>query len=245
MRLTVLTMFIFTLFFSAVVFGEQQQTLVLNTAYSAPITSADKTGFLDLIYKDLSRRLGINIIINYLPAERALKNANSGIDDGDIGRIVNINATGEYPNLVRVPEHIMQLQIMVFTSKPNVVVKTPEDLRPYDVGIITGWKIAERNTTKAHSITKVEEVKQLFTMLEKGRIDIALIERMIGMKLLKDSGIKNVRMSSTPLIEEHFYLYLNKKHKALVPKFVDAIKAMKADGTYERIFFETIGCYTF
>ncbi len=31
------------------------------------------------------------------------------------------------------------------------------------------------------------------------------------------------------------YLYLHKKHQALVPRLAQALKDMKADGTYNRI----------
>ncbi len=40
------------------VFG-QTRKLVLNTAFSSPITSPDKTGFLDLLYRELFNRLNI------------------------------------------------------------------------------------------------------------------------------------------------------------------------------------------
>ncbi|MBF0466193.1 MAG: transporter substrate-binding domain-containing protein [Nitrospirae bacterium] len=223
--------------------AQQKQTLILNSSFRTTLTSPDKTGFLDLIYKELAKRMGIEIIIQYLPSERAIKNADRGIEDGDICRIYAINAKGEYPNLVRVPEKIMQFQMMIFTNKSDVVVNEPKDLQPYDVGIVTGWKILERNTTMAHSVVSVEKGEQLFTMLGKKRIDIAIIERMIGMKLMKDSGVKNARMLSTPFLSGYWYPYLNKKHEALVPKFAEAIKAIKEDGTYERIQTEVLTRY--
>ena len=58
--------------------------LVLNTSYTTPITAPDKSGVLDLFYKELFKRLGGEFEIQYLPAERALTNANKGIDDGDV-----------------------------------------------------------------------------------------------------------------------------------------------------------------
>jgi polar amino acid transport system substrate-binding protein len=36
------------------------------------------------------------------------------------------------------------------------------------------------------------------------------------------------------------YLYLNKKHEALVPQIAQALREMKADGTYNKIMFSII-----
>ncbi|MGK5091799.1 transporter substrate-binding domain-containing protein [Deltaproteobacteria bacterium TL4] len=228
---------------STLIFAEIPQKLVLNTSYYAPITSPDHTGVLDILYQELSKRMGIAIEIQYLPAERALKNANSGLDDGDVCRILQLNATGNYPDLIRVPEQIMQFQMMVFTLDQKMEVTKPEDLKPYDVGIVTGWKILERNTTQARSAIQVEEGAQLFTLLEKKRINLAIIERMIGLKLLKDSGLKDVVILKTPFLQGDWYLYLHKKHQALVPMIVEKVQEMKKDGTYQKIFSEVLQRY--
>ena len=39
------------------------------------------------------------------------------------------------------------------------------------------------------------------------------------------------------------YIYMNKKHKDLVPKITQALEAMKQDGTYQKIKYQTLPEY--
>ena len=137
----------------------------------------------------------------------------------------------------------MRFQMGVFTRKASFTVAGPDSLKPYDVGIITGWKILERNSTQARSVSRVENGEQLFTMLDKGHIDVAILERMQGVMLIKQLGLRSVHLLQPPFLEGDWYLYLNKKHAALVPVITAELKKMKQDGTHKRIFDSVLGRY--
>lgn len=122
--------------------AQAEKTLVINTAYSEPLTSADHTGALDLFYHELGKRLGIKIEIQALPAERSLVNANSGVDDGDVSRVVGMEKI--YPDLIRVPEAVMHFELVAFSRKENFKVINADSFKPYSVAIVTGWKILEK-----------------------------------------------------------------------------------------------------
>jgi polar amino acid transport system substrate-binding protein len=227
--------FLILIFLSGTAFA-QPAKIVLNTSYSAPITSPDKTGFLDLLYVELFGRLGIDFEIQALPAERCLQNANAGIDDGDVCRIADL--VNVYTNFVRSSEPVMQYNHAVFSKTKKFEVKGPESLLPYSVGIVTGWKIVERNTKDAPSRFMVDSADQLFRMLDEDRIDIAVIEQMVGLETVSRLGIKGVRVLSPPLLSGDWFLYLHKKHADLITKVDSEIRKMKKDGTYERIWYQ-------
>lgn len=208
--------------------------LVLNNSYLPPISAPDGSGVLDAFYRELSRRLGIQIEIQQLPAERSLTNANNGIDDGDVCRIAGLEKN--YPNMIAVPEVVMRYEHVVFSRRAEFTVTGPDDLRPYDVGVIKGWKIVEWNTTKARSVTLVDEPHQLFEMLRDGRIDLAIMERLTGTKAIGDLGIDDIKVLEPAFLAGDWFLYLNRKHEALVPRIAAEIRHMKDDGTYRRIF---------
>ncbi len=215
--------------------------LVLNTSYFPPINSPDKSGFLDLLYQELFARLGIAFEIQMLPAERALQNANAGIDDGDTCRIAGLQAT--YPNLVHTTEPVLGYQMAVFSREEKFPVSGPESLEPYALGIVTGWKILERTTRQHPSRTMVDSADQLFWMLDQGRVDIALIERLVGMEAVNRLGIKGGRILSPPFLTGDWFLYLHKKHQALIPRIDAELRKMKQDGAYERIRQQVFGRY--
>lgn len=216
-------------------------TLILNTSYTAPITAPDETGVLDLFYHELFNRLGINYEIQYLPAERALTNANRGIDDGDVCRIFGLDE--KYTNLVRVPEVVMQYEHVIFSNKADFTVTGPDDLKPFDVGVVKGWKIIEWNTTTARTVTLVDEGEQLFAMLADDRIDLAIIERMHGMMHIKNLGLNNIRILEPAFLAGDWFLYLHKKHRDLIPMISDEIRRMKEDGSHKRIFDSVLKRY--
>jgi len=210
-----------------------RQPLILGGGYSEyPLSSPQQTGMLDRLVKEVFARLGIPVILAPLPSERSLINANSGITDGDINRIEGINRL--YPNLIQVPERTMAFEFVAFTKRPGLTIENWDSLRPYTVGIITGWKILEEHVT-GRMVTKVENARLLFTLLQKGRADVVVYERLQGLHFIKELGLTDVRVVDPPLDVRDMFLYLNKKHADLVPRVAEELRKMKADGTYQAI----------
>lgn len=212
---------------------QAQAQLVLNTSFVAPITSPERDGILDLVYAELFKKLELQVVIQASSAERGLLNANSGIDDGDVSRVLGIDKT--YQNLVRVPEPVMYYQMVAFVRNASFTVNGADSLKPYDVGILTGWKILERTIVGTRSLVKMETGRQLFAMLDKERIDVAVIEKLEGMHFVKTMGLKNIRILQPAYVEGDWFLYLNRKHEALVPRISAELRKMKQDGRYQRI----------
>lgn len=210
-----------------------QETLVLNTAARAPFHTPEETGFIDVVLQEVLGRVGIGVKVVKLPAERAIINANAGIDDGDADRIAGLEEF--YPNLIPVPEVISNWKFVAFAKGVKFPTVGWKSLKPYSVGIITGWKIYENNVTEAAQITKVKNVTQLFYLLVNDRADVALYDAWQGLAHLKKNKISGVKMLQPPLAEMGMFLYLHKKHRHLVPEIAASLRAVKADGTYQRL----------
>jgi polar amino acid transport system substrate-binding protein len=131
------------------------ETLVLNNSTDPPLTSEHGTGFLDRLAQEAFRRAGLELKLVKLPAERALRNANSGIEDGDLNRIAGIENT--YTNLVRVPEKSMDMEFTAFTRQTSTSTVDWQQLSNYRVGIIKGWKILELNLQNPRIIIQVTD----------------------------------------------------------------------------------------
>ena len=210
-----------------------QETLVLNTAAGAPYHTSEETGFVDRILREALGRIGIGVKIVKLPAERAIINANAGIGDGDAYRVAGLEKS--YPNLVRVPENIATMTFVAFSKEMDFQTTGWMSLKPYSVGLITGWKIFEHNVTEAAQITKVKNKTQLFNLLVNGRAHVVLYEAWQGQAHLRKNKITVIKMLQPPFAEKDMFLYLHKKHRSLVPKVTAALRAMKADGTFQRL----------
>ena len=215
-----------------------QQTLVIFGPTDPPLGNEARTGFLDVIATEALRRIGVGLELIELPAERALINANAGIDDGNITRIAGLDKF--YPNLVPVPEKMMDMEFVVFTKRVEVQTDGWQALKPYSIGIVKGWKILERNIPGEATLTLAEDAEQLFRMLEKDRVDLVLYSRWRGLARIKNRKLSGVRVLTPPLVTKEMFMYLHKKHKHLVPKIAAALRAIKAEGTYQRLFQEKV-----
>jgi len=85
-----------------------QPLLYIGSSLVPPLSNPDQTGLLDKLTREAFSRIGYRVIIKSLPSERALINANKGIDDGEILRIDGIQKM--YPNLVKMPEKMFNFE---------------------------------------------------------------------------------------------------------------------------------------
>lgn len=213
--------------------------IVLNTGVSEPYTGkAGNKGFLDRIVERLFQRLGKKAEIAVFPsAERALINANKGIEDGDVLRVRGLEKY--YPNLIRVPEKLIDNNFVAYSVDLPIKAVTWDSLKPYVVGYIIGWKIFEQNTRQVKETTRVSDRDQLFALLGNRRADVVLYEQWQGLWTARQAGIK-VRILNPPLASLEMFMYMHKKHKDLIPQVAKTLAAMKADGTYRKIFDATL-----
>lgn len=213
-------------------------TIAIATADGPPLSKPDNTGFHDKIIHEAFARIGIDMEVIHLPAERALINANMGVEEGVYVRIAGMEKL--YPNLIRVPEKITDYEFVAFSKKVNTATNRWEDLKPYDVGIITGWKILEKNIQNTKTLLKVDNPEILFDILDKERVDIIVYNRYDGYGVIKKLNLQGIKVLAPPLTVREMFLYLHVKHKELAPKMATALRSIKTDGTYERLFDEII-----
>lgn len=189
---------------------------------------------LEAISETAFRRLGIDFKLISLPSERSLTSANLGEVDGEGLRVGGLE--GQYPNLIQVPERYIRISFVAFAKDATISLDGGWDsLKPHRVAFITGWKMFEANASGAKVVNRVEKPEQLFQMLETGRVDLALYTRADGAALVRKLGVPSIAPVAPALKDVDMYLYLNRKHAALVPRLAQVLKEMKADGTYNRI----------
>ncbi|HYD66328.1 transporter substrate-binding domain-containing protein [Azospirillum sp.] len=217
------------------------KTLYLNTGVGAPYTTPDHKGFLDQLVSALFARLGLEAqVMMYEATERGIINANKGIEDGLVLRVRGLEKA--YPNLVMVPEKLIDNDFVAISINHDFPVDGWASLAPYEIAYIIGWKIFEANLPQARQVTPVADAGQLFTMLEKDRTQVVLYERWQGQWRLRELGARG-RILEPPLARTEMFIYLHKDRQALVGPAAAELARMKADGTYRAIFERTLGPY--
>jgi len=212
-----------------------QGPLYIGSAFEPPISRTDQAGIVDRIVRQAFHRIGKEALITHLPAERSLLTASQGINDGDLIRVEGLQS--HYPDLVQVDEKLIDFEFVAFSKNSQINIDDWKDLSPYSVGIVRGWKILEEKA--AHSfLRQVDSLELLFTLLEKGRADLVIYERLAGTYAVRRMQIVDVYQTEEPLETQPMYLYLHRKHRGLVDSLVAALKEMKQDGTYQRIIID-------
>jgi len=215
------------------------ETLVFNTADIFPVSSPEGAGYDDLILREAVARLGFALTIEHLPSERALTNANEGIEDGNYARVAGLEK--KYPGLIMVPEKITDFDFVVFTKDPTLKLGDWKSLSPYHVGIVTGWKILEANVVGTRSLTMVGTPEVLFELLVRDRVDLVVFDRAQGLALLAGRKIDGVRPLEPSLARQEMFLYLNRRRAALVPRLAEVLREMKREGTFQRLVRSVTG----
>lgn len=239
--LTVLTLFVIT----AVIIINQTDNInaqdkpdtpfTVSTSYNNLLSNRNKTGLLDRVIIETFRRMGKSVEIVFTPTDKSLVDVNAGLIDAEMNRIEGMEKL--YPNLIRVPEANMTMEFVAF-SKTGYPVNGWESIRNRHIGFVKGWKILEENTRGFPNVIQTPGEYELFTMLDKGRIDIALYSKLTGYAVIKEMNLKNIHHLKPPLARREMFLYVNKKHADIVDDIAKALASVKADGTYDAILKE-------
>lgn len=218
----------------------ERPVLLLNDVNEPPFTTPQGDGFIDIVLAEAFRRAGAELRLIKLPAERGLINANAGIEDGDMARIAGLEQ--QYPNLIRVPEKLMDWEFVAF-SKSTAIAANWQAIRQRSVGLIKGWKIYEKHMAGAAQVITADDPAQLFQLLEHNRIEVALYTRWMGQAYIKQHQMKEIHALMPPLATREMFIYMHKRHADRVPKIAEALRTLKREGFYQRIQREKLQPY--
>ncbi len=211
-----------------------QPSLTLTTGAREPLVSSPgQPGFIEELAREALRRIGYELHVVPLPHERALVNANAGIEDGDLYRAAGFE--NDYPNLVQVREPLVNQDFVAVSRRSDVEVRSWADLGRYSVAYVTGNKILERRLEGVADVTSVRDNALLFGLLAAGRADVVLINRWVGLVAARQAGLA-VRVQEPPLVRVPMFIYLHRRNEALVRPLAAALADVRRDGTWQRFY---------
>lgn len=198
----------------------------------AGIKGSLNTDISMIVLKEVYSKLGIEIELLALPAERALHTSNSGKIDGEVFRIINVDK--RYNNLLMVPTSINKLQGIAFVKNKPFKVEGWQSLKPLKIGGQFGVKFVERGT-KGMKRKLVDTNEQLFSMLDRGRVDVAIAAYVNGIKTIKKLQLKEIQALQPSIQDYPLYHYVHKKNSHLIPKLNDILIKMDQSGRIKQI----------
>ena len=223
--------------FSATASAENRAFSV-NTGFTAPVSTV-----FEQVLREVLGRLSLDLTFQEVSAERSLILVSQGADDAECCRIPGV-VQRDYPDLIAVPESVFEVRFSAFSKHRNMRIANWDDLRPYSVGTVTGWKILVNNIARVQPRESyvLDDAQAMFRMLDMDRIEIATLGYLSGLKVIDELGLQeSVVPIEPPLATRKLYLMLHPRHAGLVPDLTRAIRAIKQDGTLDAIVRRVTG----
>jgi polar amino acid transport system substrate-binding protein len=205
-------------------------------------TKASFTGkWLNLIYTEVFRRLGYELEYKGYPNERANVMAETGVVDGEIQRAASYQKISK--NLLRVEEPSFSGHVAAYAVTPGVVLDGWESLKNtnYRVEYRRGSKLPQTALPKVvrpEKLSTISTVEQGLKKLIAGRTDIFIEQELVVDEALREfdkAGFDYSSLYQAGIVYTgNSYLYMHKRHAALVPKIAEVLRNMKQQGVVER-----------
>ena len=125
--------------------------------------------------------------------------------------------------------------LVIMTKKGDQSIKGPEDLKGKKVSVQVGTKSVNylKENFPATQPIEVEKNQEMFQLVEVGRADAAVTGKPAAKVYARTRGTLQV-VDKQLTVEEYGYA-LRKDETALLGQFNDALKKLKADGTYDKL----------
>ncbi|WP_426337465.1 hypothetical protein ACN9MY_13510 [Pseudoduganella sp. R-31] len=168
-----------------------------------------------------AHRAGLGVKVSALSAERGMVLVNEGKLDGAIGR--TMLAASSYPQLVAVPEPIYMYAPTAYSYKKIDVSRGWKSLRGHTLCMRRGYNFTEERTAGMPR-HRLDNDASLLRMLKAGGCDIAIMGRSNKEVLAMQGHDPDLLQLLPPLEEVPLYLFLHKRHAALVPRLAEALR---------------------
>jgi polar amino acid transport system substrate-binding protein len=214
------------------------QALVLGT----PRPDGNFAGvLLRRIHQEVFRRLGVPIEIKTLPTARLSLELSADHIDGDLARPWAF-ADGQ-ANLIRVDESIMDVVLSLWTVNPKIVLHRLDQLTGSGLSVVFARGVVECEQSllavlPAHQVVSVTTTANALNLMHYGRNDVYC---GLDIAILSDAGSAEFMGRAPPIkllnigAPVPLYLYLQRKHAALVPQITAILRKMKAAGVIEQL----------
>lgn len=194
---------------------------------------------MNLIYGDAFKRLGIPVRLESYALKRQGLQMETGSIDAEANRAYGYGAT--QPNLVRVEETILELQLALFTANPSLRLPQLDELAAngmqveYRRGLLL-CENALKPVVPANRLSDVTAEDQGLKKLQANRTDLYCdftLTVAVAMRTPELKGGAEVRKVMDVGKPIQTYPYLHKKHTELAPRLAAVLKKMKAEGLFE------------
>ncbi len=189
--------------------------------------------YIKLIASKTDKNLSIEL--KTIPFVRLVKSLSSGSIDGDMGRLKSTYE--EHSSVVMVPEPVGSVRLF-FVFHKDLILKDLEAIRSHKTIAEIGNGIHRRACSELKlDCTFVPIGSSPLDMLRLRRVGSILTNQYQSEEhLMQNPAFKDFKISGKYYYSEPIYLFLTKSHADLISGFDRAVKEVKRNGEFKRIF---------
>ena len=185
-----------------------------------------------LVERIFERIVDVTPTFPLVPWERALREVEAGTMDG----IVILAKTPERERYMVYTEPLMTSRNLVWYTEERFPEgfqwSSVEDFSGHLVGVVRGYDygadIDNAIVDGTLSVVAVNDTERLFTMLARGRLDLALANDNVGMaQARRRAGEATIRAADRPTAEDVYYMAFSRRSDAA--RLVDPVNRVLAD----------------
>lgn len=191
------------------------------------------------ITKEAFRRVGYDVVIEFVPWIRALELSKNGEYDGLVGAFYSEERSHYFTYSEKLTE-----AAVVFVSRKGrrITYSSLDDLKPYRIGILRGAVLTQEFDTATYLMTEeVVEHELNIKKLMGDRVDLIVLGKFHLLQILNQKfpdWIDKIEIINPPLMINGLFNAISKQnpeHERIVSDFNRGLKEIQDDGMFGRI----------
>jgi signal transduction histidine kinase len=183
----------------------------------------------------------VHALAKHLPKPVEIKamdwpEAQARVARGEADALIQINQTEERKKIYDFSDTLLESQFSIFTRADKMGVSGLSSLRGLRVGVEAGG--LPRQSLEKIPLIQLSIIPDFLTgfkLLNDGAIDAVVVDYRVGSYVIAEHKLRNIKVSGEPIAFSYSAFAVKKGNTELLNEINAALRAIKADGTYQKI----------
>ncbi len=156
---------------------------------------------------------------------------------GDADALIQINPTAERLRLYDFSEPFIRSEFTIFTQVDRTDIVSTVSMHGLRVGVEqNGFPDKVLRSDSMINLVTIPDFLAGFRMLAGRELDAVVVDRIVGVSILAENRIKDIRVAPEPVAFSDSAIAVRKGNIELLAAINRGLREIKRDGTYENIF---------
>lgn len=158
------------------------------------------------------------------------------VASGQADALIQINETPARMSIYDFSDPFLESHFSIFVRDSQLGISDTASLRGLRVGVEAGGAPQQMLSADPQiPLTVIPDFPSAFRMLAAGQIDAVVVDYRVGGYFLATNGIRGIKTAGGPIQSSYSAIAVQKGNAKLLGEIDAALRAIKADGTYDKI----------